>query len=88
MITKIKSARKSATEPAFPEITEENFKGELEVDGIVLLEKGMASGKTSVGIKLKDKEGKYYMTQMSLEQFHYITSAAKGSEEFWKNNPE
>ncbi len=88
MLTVIKICRKSQKEPAFPEITKENFSSELDAEGIAILEKGMVSGKTSVGIVLKDKDGKYFMTQLSADQINHIKSAISGAESFWKDNPE
>ena len=87
MITKIKICRKSQKEPAFKEINNDNFNFELEIHGFCILEKGMASGKTALGIALK-KGGRYYMTQISADQINYLKSAIDGAEKNWKENPE
>lgn len=88
MILSLRIRRKSNLEPSFPEITDDNFGGELEVEAVGILEKGMQSGKTSIALSLKTEDGKYYMAQMSADQIEMIFAGIRGAEQNWAENPE
>lgn len=74
--------------PAFPEITDENYliPGKMAgFHGVSILEGGMASGKTSIGIVLQLPDGKYVMSEISADMWRTITAAIDGAEESFKS---
>lgn len=87
-VIKIKICRKSQTEPAFHEVMEGEFAGELRIHGVAILEHGMESGRTSIGIAMQGADQKWYMTQIPLNMLEGVISAARGAEKHWTANPE
>lgn len=83
---KIKICRANETEPAFPFVKAENFAGELELVGLSILERGMTSGKTAIGLLLHSG-GAYFMAQTSAEILRSAAAALEGAEINWKENP-
>lgn len=84
----IKPFRKSDPGPAWPDITDKNFVESLELERATIVEKGMQSGKTSIGLALKDKHGGYYYAETSAEILETLYASLKGAEQYWRENPE
>ncbi len=52
---------------------------ELETTHAVIIEGGMSSGKTSIGLVLRDANGTPYLLQTSLAMFDMLAGAVKGA---------
>jgi len=78
----IKICPKDQTEPAFPELKPENtLLADAELYGIAILQGGMQSGKTSIGIALKTPDGKFILAQTSAAILSTIYHALVGAEQ-------
>lgn len=69
--------------PAFPEIVNENFYCEAKLHGVSVLQSGMTTGKTSVGIAIELPDGKYVLVQTSASMIEGIFAAIRGAEQRW-----
>jgi hypothetical protein len=65
--------------PAFPEVNNDNFLGNIELIGAAILEGGMQSGKTAIGLMLKTPDGKYLFAETSGEIIENLGMAVKGA---------
>jgi hypothetical protein len=80
----IKVNRINDKEPAWPDIQKCT---ELSLERAAILEKGMASGKTSVTFALQDSSGNYFAAQTSVAILETLLGAIKGAEANWNENP-
>ena len=69
--------------PPFPQLTADDIT-ETNLTDFVVLQDGMASGKTSISFFSKDAAGKVYFTQTSGAMFQAVASALAGAEQRWK----
>lgn len=84
---KIKVCPKNQTEPAFPELTEQNtILHESELYGVAFLEGGMQSGNTSIGIVIKTHDDKFILVQTSAAILQTIYHALYGAEQRFLEN--
>lgn len=68
-------------DPAFPQVTPENYAGECTLESVSILEHGMASGKTSIGLLIKLSDGSYTVAQASAALLDMIWHTLQGAEQ-------
>lgn len=68
-------------DPAFPQVTPENYVGESILESVSILQHGMTSGKTSIGLLIKLPDGKYVVAQTSAGLLDMIWHAWQGAEQ-------
>ena len=69
--------------PPFPKLKPSDIT-KTELTDFVVLQGGMASGKTSISFFSKDSDGKVYFTQTSGAIFQAVVAALNGAEQRWK----
>lgn len=82
----IKVHRHNQEKAVFSEISQQVV-GELRLDKADILESGMSGGKTSVTFFVVSETGDYYVIQTSAGILNMLTSAIKGAEGNWADNP-
>jgi hypothetical protein len=83
----IRVCPKDQTETAFPELTRENTLSiDAELYGVSILEAGMQSGKTSIGIVLQMPDGKFVLAQTSAAILSMLYHALVGAEQRFEEN--
>ena len=78
----IRIARRGDKKLLFPEL-KPTMQGEITHAGI--LEGGMVSGKTSIGLVGKTIDGQYAFMEMSADMLQSLAAAARGAEERFKS---
>lgn len=61
-----------------------NYKGELEMKSMVILERGTQSGDTSVMFRVQDAEGNHYLAQLTGNLFRAACIAFNAADERFK----
>jgi hypothetical protein len=74
--------------PALPEVDNKNYIEELQLDKMVILEKGMQSGEPSIMFKAVDLHGGVYLIQTSAIVLTTCVDALRGARLHWEQNPE
>jgi hypothetical protein len=83
----IKICARDSDDIAFPELTPENtISINSELYGVSILEGGMQSGKTSIGIVLQTEDGKFVLAQTSAAILSTLYHALLGAEQRFLEN--
>ena len=69
--------------PLFPKLKPGDIT-KTELTDFIVLQGGMASGKTSISFFLKDADGKVYFAQTSGSIFQAVAATLNGAEQQWK----